>query len=233
MKTNNTPCTTMKSKFKSINNLCNTVGMASSAMTHHHFDDGHRKGQRGMTLIEIMVVIAVLGMLAGVFMSQYSGDKSKATRLLTNMKVVADATNRAKMDIGGIPSRVSVLWSRTDATAGNMFNGVAGTTSWSGPYMERQPVDASNNIEERAIGDATTISIAREAASATNGGNFTWVYYLRAANVPNAVIAEFIKTCANTETIANATFANGQCRATPGTGATEVGSVDFKIADSR
>jgi prepilin-type N-terminal cleavage/methylation domain-containing protein len=189
--------------------------------------------QRGMTLIEIMVVIAVLGLLAGVFMSQYSGDKSKATRLLTNMKVVSDATNRAKMDMGGIPNRLSVLWTRTDAIAGNMFNGVAGTNSWSGPYMERQPVDASNNIQEQAIGDATTITIAREAASASNGGNFTWVYYLRASNVPNAVITEFIKTCANTDTVANATFANGQCRATPGTGATEVGTVDFKIADSR
>jgi prepilin-type N-terminal cleavage/methylation domain-containing protein len=191
------------------------------------------RAQRGMTLIEIMVVIAVLGLLAGVFMSQYSGDKSKATRLLTNMKVVADGTNRAKMDMGGIPSRLSVLWTRADAIAGNMFNGVAGTNSWSGPYMERQPVDASNNIQEQAIGDATTITIAREAASVANGGNFTWVYYLRAANVPNAVITEFIKTCANTDTVASATFANGQCRATPGSGATEVGTVDFKIADSR
>ncbi|MBD8051081.1 prepilin-type N-terminal cleavage/methylation domain-containing protein [Limnohabitans radicicola] len=189
--------------------------------------------QRGMTLIEIMVVIAVLGILAGVFMANYSGDKSKATRLLTNMKTLSDATNRAKMDMGGIPNRLSVLWNRTDATAGNMFNGIAATTSWSGPYMERQPVDASNNIQEQAISDATTITIAREAASATNGGNFTWVYYLRATNVPNAIITEYIKSCANTDVVANATFANGKCRATPGTGATEVGTVDFKIADSR
>jgi prepilin-type N-terminal cleavage/methylation domain-containing protein len=189
--------------------------------------------QRGMTLIEIMVVIAVLGLLAGVFMSQYSGDKSKATRLLTNMKTVSTATNRAKMDMGGIPNRLSVLWNRTDATAGNMFNGIAGTNSWAGPYMERQPVDASNNIQEQAIGDATTISIAREAASVSNGGNYTWVYYLRASNVPNAIITEYVKTCSNTDTVASATFANGQCRATLGTGATEVGTVDFKIADSR
>jgi prepilin-type N-terminal cleavage/methylation domain-containing protein len=186
-----------------------------------------------MTLIEIMVVIAVLGLLAGVFMSTFSGDKSKATRLLTSMKTVSDATNRAKMDMGGIPNRLSVLWTRTDASAGNMYNGIAATNSWSGPYMERQPVDASNNIQERAISDATTISIAREAASAANGGNFTWVYYLRASNVPNAIITEYIKACSDSDAVATVSFANGKCRATLGTSATEVGSVDFKIADSR
>jgi prepilin-type N-terminal cleavage/methylation domain-containing protein len=193
-----------------------------------------KRRQRGYTLIEIMVVIAVIGLFAGFFITQFSGDKSKATRLLSDMKLVADATNRGKMDMGGIPNKLSVLWNKTDAIAGNMFNGVAATNSWSGPYMERQPTDASNNIQEQAIGDSATITIAREAANAaTNGGNYTWVYYLRASNVPNGVITEFIKTCSNTDTVANATFVNGSCRATPGTGATEVGTVDFKVADSR
>lgn len=187
----------------------------------------------GFSMVEIMITLVVLALLGGLFASQYSGDKSKATRLFTNMKTVADATNRAKMDMGGIPNRLSVLWTKTDAIAANMFNGIAGTNSWSGPYLERQAVDASNNIQEQAISDSTTITVAREAASAANGGNFTWVYYLRASNVPNAIILEYIKACANTDTVANATFANGQCRATPGTGATEVGTVDFKIADSR
>jgi len=213
----------------------NASATHASTRVHHPQTNGTGKSirQRGMTMIEIMVVIAVLGLLAGVFATQFSGDKSKATRLLTNMKTVASATNRAKMDMGGIPNRLSVLWTRTDATAGNMYNGIAGTNSWSGPYMERQPTDASNNIQEQAIGDSTTIAISREAASVANGGNFTWVYFLRASNVPNAIIQEYIKACANTDVVANATFANGQCRATPGTGATEVGTVDFKIADSR
>jgi prepilin-type N-terminal cleavage/methylation domain-containing protein len=191
------------------------------------------RNQRGYTLIEIMVVIAVIGLFTGFFISQFSGDKSKATRLLVDMKLVADATNRAKMDMGGIPSRLSVLWTKADATAANMFNGVLATNSWSGPYMERQPTDASNNILAQAISDSTTITIARESASASNGGNYTWVYYLRASNVPNGVITEYIKTCANTETVANATFVNGQCRAVPGTGSTELGTIDYKIADSR
>ena len=114
-----------------------------------------------------------------------------------------------------------------------MFNGIAATASWNGPYLERQPTDAANLVTEADVADAATVSIAREAASAANGGNYTWVYYLRATNIPNPIITEFIKKCAGTDVVANATFANGKCRSTPGTGATEFGTVDIKIADSR
>lgn len=50
-----------------------------------------RKGQRGMTLLEIMIVIAILGMLAGVIvvavMNQFENAKISATRLkIGNLK---------------------------------------------------------------------------------------------------------------------------------------------------
>lgn len=200
-------------------------------------DRSHRapqkRKQRGFSLIEIMAGIAIMAIMSLILMSSFSGDSSKAVRLLGDMTTLSDSLNRAKMDLGGVPSRLSVLWNRADATTGNMFNGIAATNSWSGPYIERQPVDASNNITVSAVADASTISINREAASAANGGNYTWVYFLRASNVPNPIITEFIKKCANTDVVANATFANGKCRATPGTGATEFGTVDVKITDSR
>jgi prepilin-type N-terminal cleavage/methylation domain-containing protein len=194
---------------------------------------GLARKQRGFSLIEIMAGIAIMAIMSLILMSSFSGDGSKAVRLLGDMNTLGNSLNRAKMDLGGIPSRLSVLWSRTDATAANMFNGIAATNTWGGPYVERQPVDAANNVTVSAVADATTISINREAASAANGGNYTWVYFLRANNVPNPIITEFIKKCAATDVVANATFANGKCRATPGTGATEFGTVDMKITDSR
>lgn len=190
--------------------------------------------QCGFTLVELIVVLAVIVVLATFMASKFSGDSSKAVKLFSDMKTLSDSSQRAVVDLGGVPSRLSVLWNRADATAGNMFNGIAATNNWSGPYIERQPTDANNAITESSIGDATTITIAREAANvATNGGNYTWVYYLRASNVPNAVIIEAIKKCANTDIVGNATFINGQCRATLGSGATEFGSFDVKVSDSR
>lgn len=191
------------------------------------------KKQKGFTLMELAVVLGIIAVLASVIVGSFSGDSSKATKLLADMTAIGDSVNRAKMELGGIPSRLSVLWTRADATAGNMYNGLAATTTWGGPYIERQPVDASNNITVRTVADAATISINREAASAANGGNYTWVYFLRASNIPNPVITEYIKRCAGTDAVATVTFANGKCRATLGTGATEFGTVDMKITDSR
>lgn len=190
--------------------------------------------QCGFTLVELVVVLAVIVVLATFMASKFSGDSSKAVKLFSDMKTLSDSTQRAVVDLGGVPNRLSVLWNRTDATAGNMFNGIAANNNWSGPYIERQPTDANNAITESSIGDATTITIAREAANAaTNGGNYTWIYYLRASNVPNAVIIEAIKKCVNTDIVASATFVSGQCRATLGSGATEFGSFDVKVSDSR
>ncbi|MCO4087442.1 MAG: prepilin-type N-terminal cleavage/methylation domain-containing protein [Limnohabitans sp.] len=189
--------------------------------------------QKGFTLMELAVVLGIIAVLASVIIGSFSGDSSKATKLLADMTTIGNSVNRAKMELGGVPSRLSVLWNRTDAVAGNMFNGITATTTWGGPYVERQPVDASNNITVSTVADAATISINREAASAANGGNYTWVYFLRASNVPNPIITEYIKKCAGTDAVATVTFANGKCRATLGTGATEFGTVDMKITDSR
>jgi len=196
-------------------------------------DRRSRSKQGGFTMIELMVVLVVIGLLAALIAPQFSGDSSKATKLLADMTTVKDSVNRAKVEIGGVPNRLSVLWNRTDATASNMFNGIAATNTWNGPYIERQPTDGSNNISILSVADAATISVNREAASAANGGNYTWVYYLRANNIPNPIITEFIKKCSGTDVVANASFVNGSCRATPGSGATEFGTVDIKISDSR
>ncbi len=193
----------------------------------------HKSKQRGFSLLEILAALAIMSIMYMALSSAFSGNTSKAVRLLSDMTTIANSTKRAQMELGGVPSQLSILWNRADATAANMFNGIAATGSWNGPYLERQPTDAANAITVFDVADAATIAMAREAASAANGGNYTWVYYLRASNIPNPIITEFIKKCAGTDVVANATFANGKCRATPGTGATEFGTVDIKVVDSR
>ncbi len=191
------------------------------------------KKQRGMTLIELMVVVGIIGVIAAIFAGTADTSNSKATRLYSDMTTIKNASLRAKMDMGAIPSNLTALWTRTNATSANMFGGTNGTTSWSGPYMEQQTVNSSNAVIDSAVSDAVTITINREAAAAaTNGGNYSWVYYLRASNVPNAIIRKALKQCAGSEDATATTFLNASCRATLGTGSSEFGTVDLRVDDS-
>lgn len=189
--------------------------------------------QRGMSMIELMVVVAILGILAAFAMAKMDTSSSKATRLFNDMSTTKGALLRAKMDMGAFPTNLTALWVKANASAANMYGGLNGTTSWNGAYMESQPVDSSNAIKSVSIADTATFNISREAAAAaTNGGNYTWVYFLRANNVPNPIIYKFLKQCAGSEDATAVTFVNAPCRATLGTGSTEYGTVDLRVDDS-
>lgn len=183
-------------------------------------------------MIELMVVVAILGVLAAFAMSKMDTSTSKATRLYNDMSTTKGALLRAKMDMGAFPNNLTALWIKANASAANMYGGLNGTASWNGAYMEPQPVDSSNAVKSVAIADTTIFNITREAAAAaTNGGNYTWVYYLRASNVPNPIIYKFLKVCAGSEDARTVSFVNAPCRATPDT-STEYGTVDLRVDDT-
>lgn len=189
-------------------------------------------------MAEVMAVLVVIGIMSTVALSLFSGESTKATRLLSDLKTYGDAVSRVKLDSGSIPRRMDVLWDRDQAIAANMFGGVGGQNGWNGPYVERMPVDTTNAqrpIQLNAVADGVRVTIEREAASATNGGQYSWVYFMRASNVPNPIITAFMQKCTNLgeDQALASTFLNSNCRATPGTGASEFGTVDWKVTDSR
>lgn len=197
-----------------------------------------RRKQGGFTMAEMIAVLVVIAVMTTVALRLFSGEGTRATRLLVDMKTFSDGISRIKLDTGSIPRRMDVLWDQSQATGANMFGGAGGQNGWNGPYVERMPVDATNAqrpIQLNAIADGVLVTIEREAASAANGGQYTWVYYMRAANVPNAIITAYMQKCTNLDEAGAlaSTFLNSSCRATPGTGANEFGTVDFKVTDSR
>ena len=66
-----------------------------------------RQGTRGMTLLEIMIVIAILGLLASVIvvagMNQFDNAKINTTRL--KLKSVEQALHQYNVNVGEYPSQ--------------------------------------------------------------------------------------------------------------------------------
>ncbi len=79
----------------------------------------------GFTLIEVLLVVAILGILAGVVVVNFSGKgkgaRIKATR--TSIAAICTAIDMYEVDIGRFPSSL-------DALAKN-----DGSANWNGPYL--------------------------------------------------------------------------------------------------
>ena len=70
-----------------------------------------RAGQRGFTLVELLVVIALITVLAGMAVVQYrnSVQKTKEATLKTNLFRMRDAIDQYYADKGKYPSSLDVL----------------------------------------------------------------------------------------------------------------------------
>lgn len=97
--------------------------------------------RQGFTLIEVLLVIAIIGVLAGVFIFAIGGQQDKANRDTTALlvKQVSTALQRYKLDIGHFPTEeeggMEAL--RKKPT----FDDEKLGERWAGPYLESEPVD--------------------------------------------------------------------------------------------
>lgn len=217
--------------YKRLNNLKRTVKKVLVRLEPTTV--GHprqHRSQRGVTMIEMMVVIAIMGIMIGAIVQMVKTDRSKATSMLASMSSMSSAMQRAKADIGCYPKVPGALWDSTLPTATNMYCGLAGLVTWAGPYLEKQPVDSTGaQLQTPKYGDSSYITINREA---TPAGGLGWYYYLRANNIQNAVISEALQVC-NGKTDSSVTFSTAKCRATLGTGGVEIGTFDVLVEESR
>ena len=190
----------------------------------------HHSSQRGFTLLEILIVVALIGILVGGIAQMVKTDRTTATTMLTSMSGLSSAMQRAKANMGCYPKVPGALWDSTLPTATNMYCGLPGLVTWAGPYLEKQPVDSTGaQLQTPKYGDSSYITINREA---TPAGGLGWYYYLRANNIQNAVISEALQVC-NGKTDCSVTFSTAKCRATPGTGGVEIGTFDVLVEESR
>ena len=102
-----------------------------------------RKAQEGFTLIEIMVVIAIIGLLATLVVQSLRGatDKAKRTKAMADIAELKTALDRYYIDNGSYPTTDQGLTALVTASG----QGAQATNYEEGGYIRRIPADPWGN----------------------------------------------------------------------------------------
>lgn len=91
-----------------------------------------RRRRRGFTLVELMVVVAIIGLLAAVVTVNVMGQghTARVERVRADMKAIGDACDLFKIACGTYPQNLQELWERPSSNAAR---------KWAGPYLKEYP----------------------------------------------------------------------------------------------
>ena len=90
--------------------------------------------QRGMTLIEILVVLVLIGIVMGILGGNFigRGEKAKADAAKIEIGQISQTLDLYKLEIGRYPTTQEGLQA--------LISAPAGVTNWNGPYLKRSTV---------------------------------------------------------------------------------------------
>ena len=124
--------------------------------------------KRGFTLIEMMVVIVILGLLAGLVVPKvmsYFGDTHKKTARL-ELEIIATSLDEFKRDTGRYPS--------TEEGLQSLLQAPPEVRAWNGPYLKQphQLLDPWDNpYQYNYPGSGRTYQLGSLGADNSPGGS--------------------------------------------------------------
>lgn len=124
-------------------------------------------GQRGFTLMELLVVLAILGLLMGLVgprvLNQLGGAKSKTAAI--QIKDLEQTLEMYKLDVGRFPN--------TDQGLDALVRKPAGVIGWNGPYLKSDvPLDPWNReYNYRSPGEHAEVDIFSYGQDGSPGGD--------------------------------------------------------------
>ena len=162
------------------------------------------KGQKGFTLIEVMVIVAILSIIVGLDLPNFTGivDKAKTTMVQGQLEKAREACFSFNADTGTWPNE----YNDNDADGyRQLTNGLNPSgillTGWNGPYLERSFVPNEWGGVTRVLYDDPRTGSWVGTHSFSIGGVATTGKdcYLGLNNVPREVCKTLDKTIDDTD----------------------------------
>jgi general secretion pathway protein G len=127
----------------------------------------NRARERGMTLIEILVVLVLIGIVLGIVGGNFigKGEKAKADAAKIEIGQIAQTLDLYKLEVGRYPSSQEGLQA--------LISAPAGVTNWNGPYWKKSTVPKDpwgNDYKYASPGSKGAYEIVSLGADGKEGG---------------------------------------------------------------
>jgi general secretion pathway protein G len=127
----------------------------------------NRARERGMTLIEILVVLVLIGIVLGIVGGNFigKGEKAKADAAKIEIGQIAQTLDLYKLEVGRYPSSQEGLQA--------LISAPAGVANWNGPYWKKSSVPKDpwgNDYKYASPGSKGPYDIVSLGADGKEGG---------------------------------------------------------------
>jgi len=130
----------------------------------------NRARQRGMTLIEILVVLVLIGIVLGIVGGNFigKGEKAKADAAKIEIGQISQTLDLYKLEVGRYPTSQEGLQA--------LISAPAGVANWNGPYWKKSTVPKDpwgNEYRYASPGSKGAYEIVSLGADGKEGGEGT------------------------------------------------------------
>lgn len=184
-----------------------------------------KNAQRGFTLIEILVALAILSVIALLASNAFDGSRSKAQAMIGLAKQVGDANIQLKTDTGCYVKKPLALFDSVAAQdPANNYCARSFKSTWARNYLGQYTVDTNGDIVADKISSGVTVGFGMVASGVGSGKR----YFVHIGNIPVDIIKQALIECNNSQTADDkGDLTKNRCRTTADLAGDAPGDFDF------